>query len=141
MNLRSAVVLTGLALPRIADRGGGSVILTGSIAALRGNRAISSYALAKAGLAQLARNLAVEWGRRNIRVNTVSPGLIDTELSAPLRADERFMARRLQMTPLRRSGTPQEVAGTVVWLASAAGAFVTGQNIVVDGGTVITDGS
>ncbi len=141
INLRSMVVLTRLALPHLANGGGGSVVLVSSISGIRGNSAISSYALAKAGVAQLARNIAVEWGPRNIRCNAISPGLIATELSAPLRANAQFMARRLQMTPLRRAGTVEEVAGAVVWLASAAGGFVSGQNIVIDGGTVITDGS
>lgn len=141
INLRSQVVLTGLALPHIAARGGGAAVLIASLSALRGNGRINAYALAKAGVAQLARNLAVEWGPKNVRVNAVSPGFIATELSGPLLADEAFMARRMAMTPLRRPGTPQEVAGAVVFLASQAGAFVTGHNLVVDGGTLITDGS
>lgn len=141
INLRSQVVLSNLALPHIAARGGGSVILISSLSGLRGNGAINAYALAKAGVAQLARNLAVEWGPRNVRVNAISPGFIRTELSAPLLANEAFMARRMAMTPLRRPGEVEEVAGAAVFLASAAGAFVTGHNLVVDGGTVITDGS
>lgn len=141
INLRSQVVLTGLALPHIAAGGGGAAVLIASLSGLRGNGRINAYALAKAGVAQLARNLAVEWGPRNVRVNAVSPGFIATELSGPLLADEAFMARRMAMTPLRRPGTPLEVAGAVVFLASQAGAFVTGHNLVVDGGTLITDGS
>ncbi|MEJ6008345.1 SDR family oxidoreductase [Novosphingobium aquae] len=141
INLRSQVVLTGLALPHIAARGGGAAVLIASLSGLRGNGRINAYALAKAGVAQLARNLAVEWGPRNVRVNAVSPGFIATELSAPLLADEAFMARRMAQTPLRRPGNPQEVAGAAVFLASSAGAFVTGHNLVVDGGTLITDGS
>lgn len=141
INLRSQVVLANLGLPHIAARGGGSVILMSSLAGLRGNGAINAYALAKSGVAQLARNLAVEWGPRNVRVNAISPGFIRTELSAPLMANEGFMARRMAMTPLRRPGEVEEVAGAAVFLASPAGAFVTGHNLVVDGGTVITDGS
>ncbi|MBJ7443389.1 MAG: SDR family oxidoreductase [Sphingobium sp.] len=141
INLRSQVVLCNLALPHIAQRGGGSAILIASLSGLRGNGAINAYALAKAGVAQLARNLAVEWGPRAVRVNALSPGLIRTELSAPLLANKGFMARRMQMTPLRRPGEMAEVAGAAVFLASPAGGFVTGHNLVVDGGTLITDGS
>jgi NAD(P)-dependent dehydrogenase (short-subunit alcohol dehydrogenase family) len=141
LNLRSQVVLANLALPHIAARGGGAAILMASISALRGNGAINAYALSKAGVAQLARNLAVEWGPRNVRVNAIAPGFIATELSRPLLEDEAFMARRMAMTPLRRSGRPEEIAGAAQFLASDAGAFVTGQTLVVDGGTVITDGS
>lgn len=141
INLRSQVVLCNLALPHIAARGGGAAVLVASLSALRGNGRINAYALAKAGVAQLARNLAVEWGPQGVRVNAVSPGFIATELSRPLLDDANFMTRRMGMTPLRRPGTPAEVAGAVTFLGSAAGAFVTGHNLVVDGGTVITDGS
>lgn len=141
INLRSQVVLCNLALPHIAAAGGGAAILIASLSALRGNGRINAYALAKAGVAQLARNLAVEWGPQAVRVNAISPGFIATELSQPLLDDATFMARRMAMTPLRRPGTPVEIGGTAVYLASAAGAFVTGHNLVVDGGTLITDGS
>lgn len=146
VNLTSQVMLCNLALPRIAARGaetgqGGAAILISSLSGLRGNGRINAYALSKAGVAQLARNLAVEWGPRNVRVNAISPGFIATEFSRPLLEDPAFLARRMAMTPLRRPGTPQEVAGAAVFLASAAGAFVTGHNLVVDGGTLITDGS
>ena len=90
---------------------------------------------------QLARNLAVEWGPKNVRINAISPGFIATELSAPLLADEAFMQRRMAQTPLRRPGKPEEVAGAAVFLTSPAGAFVNGHNLVVDGGTLISDGS
>ena len=141
INLRSQVVLTGLAVPHIAAEGCGAVVLMGSISAQRGNGAINAYALSKAGVSQLACNLAVEWGPKNVRVNAIAPGFIATELSKPLLESEAFMARRMQMTPLRRPGKPEEVAGAAVFLASPAGAFTTGQTITVDGGTVVTDGS
>ena len=140
INLRAAARLCAGLLPGMANRGGGSIVLMSSIAGLRGNRALGLYGLSKAALAQLARNLAVEWGPLGVRVNAVSPGLIRTPLAEGLLQDAAFMARRLQATPLRRVGEPQEVAGVVVMLASAAGAFVTGHNLVVDGGTTISDG-
>jgi NAD(P)-dependent dehydrogenase (short-subunit alcohol dehydrogenase family) len=141
INLRAAVRLTSRLIPGMAARGEGSVVLMSSIAGLRGNRAIGLYGLSKAALAQLARNLAVEWGPQGVRANAVSPGLIRTPLAEGLLADEAFMARRLQGTPLRRVGEPHEIAGVVVMLASRAGGFVTGHNLVVDGGTTIGDGS
>lgn len=141
INLRSQVKLCNLALPHIAARGGGAAVLISSLSGLRGNASINAYALAKAGVAQLARNLAVEWGPKNVRVNALSPGFIRTELSAPLIANEEFMARRMQMTPLRRPGEIKDVSGAALFLSSPAGAFVTGHNLVVDGGTIITDGT
>ncbi len=141
LNLRSQVTLCNIALPHIAKRGGGAVILISSLSGLRGNGGINAYALSKAGVAQLARNLAVEWGPKNVRVNAISPGFIRTDFSAPLIANDAFMTRRMAMTPLRRVGEPEDVAGAALFLAAKAGAFVTGHNLVVDGGTLITDGS
>ncbi len=141
INLRSMVALTSLALPHLAERGGGSVVLMSSLSALRGNGSINAYALAKAGVAQLARNLAVQWGPKRVRVNAIAPGLIRTPLSEPLMANAEFMERRLQMTPLRRVGEVDDVAAATLFLASDAGSFITGQQIAIDGGTSITDGS
>ncbi len=141
INLRSALRLTARLIPRMAERGAGSVILMSSIAGLRGNGAIGLYGLSKAALAQLARNLAVEWGPKGVRVNAISPGLIRTPLAESLLANDDFMQRRLAATPLRRVGEPHEIAGAVVFLASRAGGFVNGHNLVVNGGTTISDGS
>jgi NAD(P)-dependent dehydrogenase (short-subunit alcohol dehydrogenase family) len=141
VNLHSIVQLCALAVPALKARGGGSIILMSSLAALRGNKSIGPYALTKAALAQLARNLAVEFGPDNIRANAIAPGFIRTDLSASLMANEAFMARRMQNTPLRRAGEPSEIAGPAVFLASKGGAFVTGQTLVVDGGTLVTDGN
>ncbi|WP_077035455.1 SDR family NAD(P)-dependent oxidoreductase [Pelomonas sp. KK5] len=140
VNLRSASQLAARLAPGMAERGAGSIILMSSIAGLRGNRAIGLYGLSKAALAQLARNLAVEWGPQGVRANAIAPGLIETPFAAGLIGDDAFMQRRLAMTPLRRVGQPHEVAAVAVLLASPGGAFITGQTLVVDGGTLISDG-
>ncbi|MGP6177759.1 SDR family NAD(P)-dependent oxidoreductase [Microbacterium sp. A196] len=139
LHVRSVTMLAGLVLPRVASSGGGSFLVMSSIAGLRGNRVLSGYGVTKAANAQIARNIAVQWGPRGIRANAISPGVIDTEFARPITADPVATEIRLAKTPLRRFGTPQEVAGTVVWLASPAGGFVSGQNIVVDGGTLVAD--
>lgn len=139
INLRSAVQLCNRVVPKMAERGDGVVILTSSLSGLRGNAKIGVYALSKAAIAQLARNLAVEYGPQNVRVNAISPGLIRTEFAAPIMGNAEGLARRLEKTPLRRAGEAREIAGTAVYLASPAGAFTTGHNLVVDGGTLIAD--
>lgn len=141
VNLQSALWLSAALAPQMRARGSGSIILVSSIAGLRGNKAIGLYGIAKAGLSQLARNLAVEMGPRGVRVNAVAPGLIETPFSTSLLANTEFMQQRLAMTPLRRVGQPEEIAGVVTMLAARAGAFITGQTLVVDGGTLITDGN
>lgn len=141
VNLRSAVWLTNALLPSMAEQGGGSVVLMASIAGVRGNRALGLYGLSKAALAQLARNLAVEWGPANIRVNAISPGVIQTEFARPLTDAPEVLQRRLALTPLRRVGQPAEVAALALLLAAPGGAFISGQNLIVDGGTTIGDGN
>lgn len=141
INLQSAIELTQKVLPGMVARKDGVLIYLASIAAVRGNKNIGLYGISKAGLVQLVRNLAVEYGPDNIRVHAISPGMIDTPFSKNLIENESFMKRRLALTPLRRVGTPAEIAGVAVMLASKAGAFMTGQNIIVDGGTVISDGN
>src|ERR1700722_4043733 len=141
INLRSAAWLSGLVIPPMASRRDGSGSLTASLSSLRGNKSIGLYGLSKAGLAQLARNLAVEWGPANVRVNAISPGVIATEFARPLTANAGVLARRLALTPLRRLGEPHEIAGVAVMLAARAGGFITGQNLIVDGGTLIGDGN
>lgn len=141
VNLRSAERLAARIVPGMAEREGGSVILMSSIAGLRGNGAIGLYGLSKAALAQLARNLAIEWGPKGVRANAISPGLVRTPLAESLLRDDAFTRRRLAATPLRRVGEPHEIAGPVVFMASRAAGFVNGHNLVVDGGTTVSDGS
>jgi len=141
VNVHSAMYLTQQVLPQMVERKEGTLIYLASIASVRGNKSIGLYGLTKAALAQMVRNLAVEFGPFNIRANAISPGMIDTPFSQSLLANEAFMKRRLSLTPLRRVGTPDEIAGVAVMLASKAGGFITGQNIIVDGGTTISDGN
>lgn len=139
LHVRSVWRLAELTLPVMAEGGGGSFIVMASLSAVRGNRIIGGYGVTKAANAQLARNLAVQWGDRNIRANAIAPGVIATAFAAPITGDPQLTKARLAKTPLGRFGTVAEVAGAVVWLASPSGAFVSGQTIIIDGGTVTSD--
>lgn len=141
INLKHPWRLTSLVAPGMARRGGGAIVLTASIAGLRGNKAIGLYGLTKAALAQLARNLAVEWGPSGVRVNALAPGLTATAWTAAVLSDPVATERRLGLTPLRRVGQPWEIAAAAVFLASPAAGFITGHTLVADGGTVISDGN
>lgn len=141
VNLLQALELTQLVIPSMRENGGGSIIYLSSIASVRGNKSLGLYGITKAGLVQLARNVAVEHGPLNIRANAISPGMIDTPFAKELLSNKEFLEKRLTQTPLRRVGLPDEIAGVAVMLASKAGGFITGQNIIVDGGTTISDGN
>jgi NAD(P)-dependent dehydrogenase (short-subunit alcohol dehydrogenase family) len=129
--------LISFAVPGMIERKGGSIIIVSSIGGLRGSPIIGAYCISKAADLQLARNLAVEYGPHNVRVNCIAPGLIKTDFARALWEDEAALKLRTQATPLRRIGEPDEIAGAAVFLASNAGSFVTGQTIVVDGGVTI----
>lgn len=139
VNLRSVMKLCNRVLPAMAARGAGTVILTSSISGLRGNGKIGVYALSKAAIAQLARNYAVEFGPLGVRTNSIAPGLIATEFAAPIMSNAEGLKARLLKTPLRRVGSADEIGAAAVYLAAPAGAFVNGHNLVVDGGTTISD--
>ncbi len=112
----------------------GRIIFTGSLTASRGRPTIHGYAAAKAGLAAISRTLAAELGEHGITVNTIAGGYFETEMSAAMRRDPAVVARLNARIPLRRWGTPRDMAGIAVFLASEAGGYVTGQEIVADGG-------
>ena len=118
------------------ERKDGSIIIVSSIGGLRGSPVLGAYCISKAADIQLARNLAVEYGPSNVRVNCIAPGLIKTDFARALWEDPEAEARSSD-TPLRRIGEPDDIAGAAVFLASRAGSFVTGQTIVVDGGVTI----
>lgn len=128
-------------LPRMAEAGRGSAVFTSSLSGLRGNKNIGVYSLTKAAIAQLARDYAVRYGPSGVRVNSISPGLIATGWEKNILANPEAAERRMRMTPLRRVGQPEEIANVALFLASDLASFVTGHNMVADGGTVITDGN
>jgi NAD(P)-dependent dehydrogenase (short-subunit alcohol dehydrogenase family) len=135
LNVRSNVWLANMALPHIATRGGGAVIIISSIGGLRGSAQLGAYGISKAADMQLARNIAVEWGPKNIRANAIAPGLVRTDFARALWENPTLYRKRTRDTPLQRIGEPDEIAGAAVFLASAAGSFTTGQTLVIDGGT------
>ena len=129
--------LINLCAPKMIQRKAGSIIIVSSIGGLRGSPVIGAYCISKAADMQLARNLAVEYGPHNVRVNCIAPGLIKTDFARALWEDEAMLKERMVTTPLRRIGDPDEIAGAAVFLASQAGSYVTGQSLVVDGGVTI----
>ena len=129
--------LCNLVLPEMAARNDGVVIIVSSIGGLKGSATLGAYAISKAADMQLARNLAVEWGKHNIRVNCIAPGLVRTNFARALWENPVLLEQTQARTPLRRIGEPQDIGGIAVFLASRAGAFVTGQTIVADGGITI----
>ena len=136
-NVRSNVWLCGMVIPQMAERGDGSVIVVSSIAGLKGNTKLGAYGISKAADLQLVRNLAVEYGPRNVRVNAIAPAIIRTDFARRLWEDPDIYAGAVRAYPLRRIGEPDEVAGPALMLASKAGSFITGQVITVDGGVTI----
>ncbi|MAS09298.1 SDR family oxidoreductase [Endozoicomonas sp. G2_2] len=136
-NVRGTFWLCNMVLPDMAAQGGGNVIVLSSIAGLRGNTVIGAYGVSKAAEAALVRNLAVEWGPKNIRVNAIAPGLVRTDFAKALVEDPKRLEQAEQRTPVRRIGEPVDIAGVAMFLATPASAYVTGQTLVADGGETI----
>ena len=130
--------LIGFAAPQMKARQDGAIVIVSSIGGLKGNGVIGAYNISKAADFQLARNLAVEFGPHNIRVNCIAPGLIKTDFARALWENPETLKSSTARTPLGRIGEPDEIAGAAVFLASKAGAFISGQTIVIDGGATIT---
>ncbi len=129
--------LIGFVAPQMKERRDGSIIIVSSIGGLKGNAVIGAYNISKAADFQLARNLAVEFGPHNIRVNCIAPGLIKTDFARALWENPDTLEAATARTPLGRIGEPDEIAGAAVFLAARAGSYMTGQAIVVDGGATI----
>jgi len=137
VNIRSNLWLVNRVAPKMAEKGKGSIIIVSSIEGLQGSREIGAYAISKAADMQLARNLALEWGKRGIRTNCLAPGLVRTDFAKALWDDPVTLQACLDSSPLNMIGEPDDIAGAALLLASDAGRFITGTTIVIDGGATI----
>jgi NAD(P)-dependent dehydrogenase (short-subunit alcohol dehydrogenase family) len=140
-NILSNHWLIQLVAPEMIARRDGAIVIVSSIGGLQGSAMLGAYGLSKAADFQLARNLAVELGPHNIRVNCVAPGIIKTDFARALWQNPTIARASEAATPLRRLGEPDDVAGAVVFLCSPAARYITGQNLVIDGGTTVGGGS
>lgn len=136
-NIKSNHWLCALVLPEMQVRRDGVIIVISSIAGIRGHATLGAYGLSKAADMALVRNIAVEFGPDNIRANAIAPGLIKTDFARALWDNPDYLATATANCPLRRIGSPDEIAGAAVFLASSAGTFMTGQTLVIDGGRVV----
>ena len=136
-NIKSNHWLSNMVLPQMIERKEGSIIVISSIGGLKGSEMLGAYSISKAADMQLIRNIAVEQGPNNIRANCISPGIIKTRFAKALWDNPEILQNTTSKAPLRRIGVPDEVAGAAIFLASDAGSFTTGQNIVIDGGVTI----
>jgi NAD(P)-dependent dehydrogenase (short-subunit alcohol dehydrogenase family) len=133
-NLRSAYFLSQAVLPHMIRQGGGKIINIGSLTSTIGLADVSVYGMTKSALAQLTKTMAIEWAPHNVQVNCLCPGFIATELTAPLWASPTRSAWILDRLPIKRPGTPEDLMGITIYLASSASDYTTGQAIYVDGG-------
>lgn len=129
--------LIGMVAPEMVERKEGSIIIVSSIGGLTSSTTIGAYNISKAADFQLARNLAAEFGSSGVRVNCIAPGLIRTDFAKALWENPDTLKAVTRGTPMRRIGEPHEIAGAAVFLGSPASTFMTGQTIVVDGGSTI----
>jgi len=137
VNIVSNLWLVNRVAPKMAERGGGSIVIISSIAGLTGSRVLGAYAISKAADMQLARNLALEWGKQGIRANCIAPGLVKTDFAKALWDNPKTLAAALAASPLSRIGEPEDIVGAALLLGSDAGRFITGTTLVVDGGATI----
>ena len=136
-NIKSNHWLCNMVLPEMKARKDGAIIIVSSIGGLRGSSVLGAYSISKAADMQLVRNLAVEHGADNIRVNAIAPGLIQTEFARALWENPDILKKATSRAPLQRIGQPEEIAGAAIYMASDAGTFLTGQTLVIDGGQTI----
>ena len=133
-NLKAAFSFSQAVFPALVEAGGGKIINIGSEYSIFGSAGVLPYSVSKGGIIQMTKSLAVAWASNNIQVNAIIPGWIRTDMTAPVIDYQPMHQGIVQRTPAGRFGEPEEVAGTAIFLASAASNFITGQAIVVDGG-------
>jgi NAD(P)-dependent dehydrogenase (short-subunit alcohol dehydrogenase family) len=136
-NILSNIWLINMCVPDMRAKKDGSIIIVSSIGGVRGTAVLGAYGISKAADMALTRNLAVELGPDNIRINTIAPGLVKTDFAKALWDNPEYLDKRLQTAPLRRIGEPDDIGGIAVMLAGRAGAFITGQTIIADAGVTI----
>jgi NAD(P)-dependent dehydrogenase (short-subunit alcohol dehydrogenase family) len=135
-NLEGAIATVQSVGRGMVEQKSGVVLVMASIYSFVGAPGNSIYCMTKGGLLQLARALAIEWARYNIRVNAICPGWIDTDLTRPYMQDQKAVDAGLRQIPLRRFGKPEDIGPLAVYLASDEASFVTGQSFVIDGGQI-----
>lgn len=139
-NVLSNLWLANMVTPSMRDQRGGAIIIVSSIGGYVGSDIIGAYNISKAADLQLVRNLAVELGPNNIRVNAIAPGVIRTKFAEALYKDSALEEVLCAITPLGRIGDPENIAGAAVFLASPAGCHISGQTIIIDGGMMAQGG-
>lgn len=136
VNLNSVFIVAQAVARRMKTHGGGVIINLASINAINPSTLCGAYATAKAGVIALTKQMAMEWGEYNIRVNSIAPGFIDAGMSAPYYENARIRELRGNAVPLKRLGRADDVAEAAMFLASDAAGYITGENITVDGGVI-----
>ena len=134
INLKAAFFLSQAVARVMMSQGGGKIINIASMLSFQGGITVPSYTASKSGIAGITRALANEWAKHNIRVNAIAPGYMATDNTAPLRADPDRSRSILERIPAARWGTPEDLKGAIVFLASSASDYLTGATIPVDGG-------
>jgi NAD(P)-dependent dehydrogenase (short-subunit alcohol dehydrogenase family) len=132
--------LVQMVAPEMLERGAGSIIIVSSVGGLTSSTVIGAYNISKAADLQLVRNLAAEFGPKGVRVNAIAPGLVRTDFARALWENPEILKRVTSVAALKRIGEPSELAGAAIFLASDASSFVTGQTLIVDGGSTFGAG-
>ena len=137
-NVQSNLWLCQMTMPKMAERGDGSVIIVSSVAGIRGSAMLGAYGISKAADLGLVMNLSSEFGPKNVRINAILPGVIKTDFAKALWDNPEIHKATVEATTLKRIGDPEDISGVAVFLASDAAKYMTGTSLVVDGGMTTT---